>query len=106
MTKSKDLLREFVESVRGKNDAEVITMADHEATRAYRNSLRPCDGLRQHSSQWCQYSKNLVQLIYFLRHEVKPTKSGNYPFNLFNWLQNGIEQEDRKSVFKRRLING
>ena len=106
MTKSEDLLREFVESVRGKNDAEVITLADREATRAYRNSLRPCDGLRQHSSQWCQHSKNLVQLIYFLRNEVKPTKSGNYPLNLFNWLQNGIEQENRKSVFKRRLING
>lgn len=106
MTSSIDLMCDFIESVRRKDRSEVIFLADREATRAYRNSLRPCDGLRQHSSQWCQYSKNLVQLIYFLRHEVRPTKSGNYPLNLFNWLQNGTEQENRKSVYKRRSING
>jgi hypothetical protein len=99
-------MHDFIESIRGKDRSEVIFLADREATRAYRNSLRPCNGLRQHSSQWCQYSKNLVQMIYFLRHEVKPKKSGNYPYNLFHGLQNGIEQENRKSVFKRRLING
>lgn len=98
MTSSKDLLYEFVESVRGKDCMEVIVLADREATRAYRNSLCSCDGSRHRSRDWCQYCKNLTQMIYFLRHEVKPKKRDAYPYNLFHSLQNGIDKANRKPV--------
>jgi hypothetical protein len=98
MTSSKDLLRRFVESVRGKDRSEVIILADREATRAYRNSMYACDGLKHRSSDWCQYSKNLTQMIFFLRQEIKPKKRDAYPYNLFHSLQSGIDQKSMNIV--------
>jgi hypothetical protein len=98
MTNSKDLLHKFIESVRGKDRSEVIILADREATRAYRNSLCSCDGFRHRSSDWCLYCKSLTQMIYFLRHEVKPKKRDAYPYNLFHSLQNGTSLKSMKIV--------
>jgi hypothetical protein len=98
MKGSKDLLREFVESVKGKDCAEVILLADREATRAYRNSLCACDGFRHSSSDWCQYCNNLAQMIYFLRHEVKPKNRDSHPYNVFYALQNGLEKENSRRL--------
>lgn len=98
MTSSKDLLHKFIESVRGKDRSEVIILADREATWAYRNSMFACDELKHPSSDWCQYSKNLTQMIYFLRQEIKPKSRDTYPYNLFHSLQNGIDQKNMKIV--------
>jgi hypothetical protein len=96
MKSSKDPLREFVESVRGKDCSEVIILADREATRAYRNSLCSCDGFRHSSCDWCQYCNNLTRMIHFLRNEAKPKDRDIYPYNLFYSLQNGTEQENKE----------
>jgi hypothetical protein len=98
MTNSKDLLHKFIESVRGKDRSEVIILAEREATRAYRNSMFACDGLKHRSSDWCQYSEKLTQMIYFLRQAIKPIKQDTYPYNLFHSLQNGIDQKSMKIV--------
>jgi hypothetical protein len=98
MTSSKDLLREFVESVRGKSYSEIIILADREATQAYRKALFSCDKLHHRSSDWCRYSKSLTQMIYFLRNEVKPKKADSYTYNLFHSLQNRIDQKNLKFI--------
>jgi hypothetical protein len=103
MTCSRDFLHKFVESVRGKGSSEVIILADREATRAYRNAMFACDGFKHRSSDWCQYSKNLTQMIYFLRQAVKPKKQDTYPYNLFQSLQNGIDQKSMKIYRASRL---
>jgi hypothetical protein len=98
MKSSKDLLREFVESVRGKDCSEVIILADREATRAYRNSLCSCSQFHHASGDWCQYCNNLTRMIHFLRQEIKPKKQDTYPYNLFHSLQSGIDQKSMNIV--------
>lgn len=98
MTSSKDLLREFVESVRGKSYSEIIILADREATQAYRSALCSCDKFHHRSSDWCQYSKSLTQMIYFLRNEVKPKKADNYAYSLFHSLQSRTDKENLKFI--------
>jgi hypothetical protein len=96
MTKYRDLLREFIESVRGKDFSEIIILADREATQAYRNALRSCHEPHHNYSGWCQYSKTLTNMIHFLRSEVKPKKTESFAYPLFYSVQNGIEQKNQE----------
>jgi hypothetical protein len=98
MTNSKDLLREFVKSVNGKDYSEVIILADREATLAYRNALRSGDDLHHNSSGWCLYSKTLSNMIGFLRNEVKLKQPDSDTNSLFHSLQNGIDQQNLKFI--------
>ena len=98
MKSSKDLLREFVESVRGKDCSEVIILADREATLAYRNALRSCHEPHHNSSGWCLYSKTLTSMIGFLRNEVKLKQPDSDTNILFHSIQAGIDQENQKLI--------
>ena len=86
------LMRAFVESVKGKEFSQVIILAQPEATKVYRHALRLCNAFHHASSDWCQYSKPLTEMIFFLRNEVKykqPDSDTNYRFHS---IQNGIDQ--------------
>jgi hypothetical protein len=98
MIAANNLLRDFVESLKGKNYSEVIILADHEATEAYRNALRSCHKPLFDSSGWCLYSKTLTEMIYFLRNEVKLKQPDNDTNNLFRSIQTGIDQENQKLI--------
>jgi hypothetical protein len=98
MIAANNLLRDFVESLKGKNYSEVIILADHEATEAYRNALRSCHKPHFDSSGWCLYSKTLTEMIYFLRNEVKLKQPDNDTNNLFRSIQTGIDQENQKLI--------
>jgi hypothetical protein len=95
-------MRGFVESLKGKHYSEVIILADREATRACRNSMYPCNEFHHHSSDWCNYSKTLTEMIYFLRSEVKLKKPGGYAFDLFHSLQKSIDQQHLPSIQNTR----
>jgi hypothetical protein len=98
MTNSKDLLREFVESVRGRDFSEVIILADREATQAYRNALRSCHDLHHSSSGWCMYSNTLKNMIRFLRNDVKLKQPDIDTNILFRSIQTSIDQENQKLI--------
>jgi hypothetical protein len=98
MIAANNLLRDFVKSLKGKNYSEVIILADHEATEAYRNALRSCHEPHHNSSGWCLYSKALTEMIYFLRNEVKFQQPDNDTNNLFRSIQTGIDQENQKLI--------
>lgn len=98
MIAANNLLRDFVKSLKGKNYSEVIILADHEATEAYRNALRSCHEPHHNSSGWCLYSKALTEMIYFLRNEVKFQQPDNDTNNLFRSIQTGIDQENHKFI--------
>jgi hypothetical protein len=98
MTNSKDLLREFVKSVNGKDYSEVIILADREATQAYRKALRSCHEPQHNPSGWCSYSKTLSNMIDFLRNEVKLKQPDSDTNSLFHSLQNGIDQQNLKFI--------
>jgi hypothetical protein len=100
MTNSKDLLREFVESVKGRDFSEVIILADREATQAYRNGLRSCHDLHHSSSDWCVYSKALTNMIQFLRHDVKLKQPDSDTNMLFRSIQTSIDQENQKNIIR------
>jgi hypothetical protein len=89
------LLRTFAESLAGKDKSEIILLADREATRAYRNSLRCGSEHHPQSRDWCEYSRALTRLIYFLRNEVKVDKPNHPTRPLFRSIQKGARQEDR-----------
>ena len=98
MIGANNLLRDFVESLKGKNYSEVIILADHEATDAYRNALRSCHKRHYDASGWCLYSKTLTEMIYFLRNEVKLKQPDSDTNNLFRSIQTGIDQENQKLI--------
>ena len=98
MIAANNLLRDFVKSLKGKNYSEVIILADHEATEAYRNALRSCHEPHHNSSGWCLYSKALTEMIYFLRNEVKFQQPDNDTNNLFRSIQTDIDQENQKPI--------
>jgi hypothetical protein len=90
------LLRDFAESLAGRDKSEIILLADREATRAYRNALRYGSEHHPQSRDWCEYSRALTNLIYFLRHEVKVDKPNHPTRTLFRSIQKGASREDRQ----------
>jgi hypothetical protein len=106
MIASKNLMRKFVESLKGKNYSEVIVLADREATQAYRNALRSCHRPHLHNINWCQYSKTLTNMISFLRNEVKFKNADSETYTLFRLIQNGIDQESQKMIQAHKVQNG
>ena len=76
------LVNEFARSMTGRDPAEVIVLADREATRAHRIALRSCRESRPRSNAWCEYSRALIRLVFFLRHEVKPGKIDRHMLTL------------------------
>jgi hypothetical protein len=86
------MLREFAKSLAGKNKAEIILLADREATRAFRNSLRSCHETHPQARDWCEYSKALTSLIFYLRHEVKFDKPDHPIRSIFRSIQNNASQ--------------
>jgi hypothetical protein len=86
------MLREFAKSLAGKNKAEIILLADREATRAFRNSLRSCHETHPQSRDWCEYSKALTSLIFYLRHEVKLDKPDHPIRSIFRSIQNNASR--------------
>jgi hypothetical protein len=106
MIDSNTLLREFVESLKGKECPEVIFLADREATQAYRNALRSCHRPHHHNSDWCQYAKTLTDMISFLRNEVKVKRTDGPTYSLFRSIQNGIDQESQQMIQAHKAQNG
>jgi hypothetical protein len=96
MTQYRNLMGEFIESVRWKDFSEIIILADREATQAYRNALRSCHKPHHNSSGWCQYSRTLTNMIHFLRSEVKLKKTESVAYPIFYSVQNGIEQKNQE----------
>jgi hypothetical protein len=106
MIASDNLMRKFVESLKGKNYSEVIVLADREATQAHRNSLRSCHRPHFHNRNWCQYSKTLTNMISFLRNEVKFKNPDSETYSLFRSVQNGIDQASQKMIQAHKAQNG
>jgi hypothetical protein len=102
MIDSSTLLREFVESLKGKGYPEVIFLADREATQAYRNALRSCHRPHHRNSDWCQYAKTLTNMISFLRNEVKVERTDVPTYNLFHSIQNGIDRQHQEMIQSHR----
>jgi hypothetical protein len=102
MIDSNTLLREFVESLKGKECPEVIFLADREATQAYRNALRSCHRPHHHNSDWCQYAKTLTDMISFLRNEVKVKRTDGPTYSLFRSIQNGIDRQHQVNIRSHR----
>ena len=82
------LVNEFARSMTGRDPAEVIVLADREATRAHRIALRSCRQSRPRSDEWCEYSRALARLVHFLRHEVKPGKIDRHMRTLLRSIPN------------------
>jgi hypothetical protein len=65
-------IHEFVESVKGKETWEVITLAVEVATRADRMYYHTCHDAGEGMHNGLDYSRHLKRLINYLRFEVKP----------------------------------
>jgi hypothetical protein len=76
-------IEEFVETVKGRETWEVLSLAIDEATRADRMFIR----LHQHTDKamLCgqTYSRHLKQLINYLRYSVKPRRPNNKVYRLY-----------------------
>jgi hypothetical protein len=75
MKPSSHSLKAFLESLKGKGYEDAVLLAERESMNAYRMAMRPCrrDGL--HATDWCAYSRQLADMICFLRCESKPLKA-------------------------------
>jgi DNA-binding HxlR family transcriptional regulator len=76
-------IEEFVETVKGKETWEVLSLAIDEATRSDRMSFR----MHQRTGKallCCQtYSGQLKQLINYLRYTVKPQRPTSKAYRLY-----------------------
>ena len=75
---------EFVETVKGKPIWEVIALANEEATWADRMFLKS-NGYNDCQPEDCgqQYSRNLKQLINYMRYTIKPKRSDDLVYDLY-----------------------
>jgi hypothetical protein len=82
-------IHEFVESVKGKETWEVITLAVEEATRADRMYYHTCHDAGEGMHNGLDYSRQLKRLINYLRFEVKPRRPGDTAYCLYeaHWGQ-------------------
>ena len=86
-------IEEFVETVKGRETWEVLSLAIDEATLADRILLQK----HQHGgkSMLCgqTYSKHLKQLINYLRYTVKPRRPDNKAYRLYMAHWGPVDQE-------------
>lgn len=74
MNEPNSSLKAFVESLRGKNYEDAILLTERESINAYRRALRPCRSDQLQSTNWCDYSRKLADMIAFLRCESNPLR--------------------------------
>ncbi|WP_319407961.1 hypothetical protein [uncultured Desulfosarcina sp.] len=86
-------IEEFVETVKGREIWEVISLAIDEATRADRMFIRT----HRHTGNalFCgqTYSRHLKQLINYLRYTVKPRRPNSKTYRLYMAHWGSIDQE-------------
>ena len=105
MIDSNTLLREFVESLKGKQYPEVIVLADREATQAYRNAMRSRHRPDHQNSDWCQYAKTLTNMISYLRNEVKVKRTDSPTDRMFRSIQKGIDRQHQVIIRSHRAAH-
>ena len=76
-------ISEFVESVKGKETWEVITLAVDEATRADRMIFRACRCSGNRCYTEGHYSRHLKRLIDYLRYTVTPKRRNDEVYHLY-----------------------
>jgi hypothetical protein len=74
---------EFVETVKNKDDWEVLALALEEANRADRMSLRSKASETPNQNAEKTYSHDLKQLINYMRYSVKPKRPQERAYHLY-----------------------
>ncbi len=94
-------IEEFVETVKGREAWEVISLAIDEATQADRISFQKHE--RDGRSLLCgqQYSGHLKQLINYLRYTVKPRRPKDKAYRLYMAHWGDIDQEHTDRLMNR-----
>ena len=84
---------QFVESVQDKEFHDIISLAEKEATVAWRAAYQKNGSIDPGMMKSRDYQDKLLGLIDYIRHSVKPETFSDQDIQLFDRISQGIEKK-------------